>query len=510
MPGSTIVITYDGTDITSSCVFAECSFEAQMAAIPGTFQVAVKDPDRTLSFTTGKELTLDVDGVRLYGGFVTQVSKTYFFPADDTTTLSAVQSRKWVLTGVDYNVLLDKLRLRHTADYTHHIPSVAPTTTDGGLIRTYFPTYFDIPSGFNFTSATYILDNHSYTTKFNWLTQGSTMREQLDSWALYGSVFWIDASKQFNFIPVQDTLASWGLSDKPNNDPIGVGTPTRGFRDGEFTEDATAVVNDALVWGGSEWALGGDVVFARKQNSTSITNHGRWQVAENRVGDQWYKSQAEVTGRANVIVNGNESGTDPVEGSQGLVNPERQFRATWLSVDVPESGGNPVHLRPGQVVPIQLWVFSTDGGTTPFEVDLPLRQVTISFPNLDANGDAYVQFDGFFGVLMSDPKWLWRYLQQGQTLVARTVVTSSADNTSVDPPYGAQYQGEPSPATDGSTTVFTIPFGYVSGTLQLFCNGLLQEPTASYSESDPAAGEITLTWAPLSTDELMVEATLSG
>lgn len=514
MPGAAITITYDGTDnITSSCILADCSFEAQMAAVPGTFTVVVKDPDQTLDFTTGRELTLDVDGQRQFGGYVMQVAKTYFFPADDTTGGAAeVESRQWVLTGVDYNVLLDKLVLRNTSNYTENIPKVTGSPTDASIITTWFDNYFDLPSGFNFSNTTYIVANHTFssTGNFIWPTQGSTMRQVLDDrlGKPYGSVYWIGADKQFNFIPVQDTVADWGFSDVPNNDPIGVGTPTYGFREGEFTEDASATVNDALVWGGSEWASGGAVVFDRRTNATSITNHGRWQVGENRVGEENYKSQAEVTARAKVIVDGNESGTF-AEGSQGLVNPEKQMRLTWFNKDVPESGGDPVHLLPGQVVPIRLYVFSQDAGVTPYAVDLPLRQISISFPTNDATGDTYVQFDGYFGVLMSDPKWLWTFLREGTTRTATTTVVSSADNDTVDPPTGAQYQGVPSPAPDGAETVFTIPFPYIGTTLALYVNGLLQENPDSFDESDPATGEITLTWAPESTDELFVKATLA-
>lgn len=510
MAGSVIVIEYDGTDITGSVVFAETSFAAQMAAVPGTFQVVIRDMDQTLDFTTGLELTLDVDGVRLYGGYVTQIQKTYFFPADDTTgDVSDVMSRQWVLTGVDYNWLLDKLVLHNSGDYTHAIPKTSGPITDGGVIRTLFDNYFDLPSGFNFSNSTYILDNHTYTNGFVWPTQGQTMRQVLDLFGLLGTVFWIDANRQFNFVPVQDTAADWGFSDKPNNDPIGVGTPTYGFRDGEFIEDASPIVNDALVWGGSEWAASGDVVFARRENATSITNHGRWQVGEVRVGEANYKNSAEVTGRAKVIVDGNESGTF-AEGSKGLVNPEKQFRCTWFSTDVPEVAGDPVHLRPSQVVPIRLWVFSDDAGATPFAVDLPLRQLNITFPTLDPGGDAYLEFEGFFGVLMSDPAWLWSFLREGATRVPSTTVSTSADNSSVDPPYGAEYGGTPSPATDGSTTVFTIPFGFIGGTARLLVNGLLQDPNTAYSESDPSGGELTLSFAPNVDDDLWVEATLSG
>ncbi len=492
---SIVTIEYDGNDITDHCVYEECSFEAQMAAVPGTFTVTLKDLDQTLEFITGKELTLDIDGTRLYGGFVTQVTKTYFFPADDTTVLANVKSRKWVLNGVDYNILLDKLVFHNSADYTHQVPNTGSATSDANVIRTKFDDYFDIPSGFDFTNASFIIANHLYSGAFTWPQQGMTMRQVLDLWGLYGSVFWIDADKQFNFLPVQDTTAAYGFSDKPS-------AGFYGFREGEFIEDATAVINDALVWGGSEWANNGDVVFARRENSTSISDHGRWQVGEVRVGEANYKIQSEVTGRANTIVDGNESGTFE-EGSQGMVNPEKQFRCTWFNVDVPS------HLRPGEVVPINLWVFSDDAGVTPFEVSLPLRQLTITFPIINPDGEAFVQFEGFFGVLMSDPKWLWSFLRQSTNNVPRPSPTTTSSNSTGSPPAGSTYQGTPSPAPDGSTTVFSILYGYVAGSLQLYVNGLLQNATA-YSESNPVTGEITLTFAPAASDTLFVKATLLG
>jgi hypothetical protein len=509
--GSVIVIEYDGTDITDHVIFAETSFECQMAAIPGAFTAVVRDEDRSRTFVTGKELTLSVDGVLVYGGFVTSAQRTYAFPADKTADLTHVRSRKWVLTGVDYNILFDKRVLRNTSDYTHDIADVTGSPTDGSIIRTYFSTYFDIPAGFNFTSTTYILDNYTFDTtgKYTWDTQGVKMRDVMEDLAQYGSVYWISADKQLHFRPVQDQLADWGFSDKPTTaDRIG-------FRSGEMIEDASSIANDALVWGGSAWASNGGIVFARRENSASQTAHKRWQIAENRVGDSNYKIQAEVDARAKIIVDGNASGVF-AEGSQGLVNPEQQFRATWFGQDVPTSGGNRLHLLPGQVVPIDLWVFSEDGGTTPFQMDLPLRQVRITFPDADPStspSTSYVQFEGFFGVLMSDPYWLWSYLRSIVPTVSRkraTSIIATADNSTTAPVYGAYYSDEPSPITDGSTTVFTIPFSYIALTLRVFLNGAQKIRGTDYTESDPANGEFTMATPPSSSDKLWVIALLAG
>ena len=518
MAGSTILIEYDGADITGDCLFSECSFESQMAAIPGQFTVVVQDKLQTHSFSTGKELTLTIDGQLLYGGYVLQATKKYAFPADNTHNpdATAVKSRQWMLVGVDWNILLDKRVIRNTGstyNYTHYIPKVTGSHTDAWIIRTWFPTYFDIPAGFDFTSATYILDAFTFTDGFTWDTQGTKMRDVLAKLGYWGGVFWISADKQFHFLPVQDVVAPWGFSDVPNHQAYGATPkPLIGFRDGDFTEDASAIVNDAIVWGGSEWTVGGDIVYARRTNAASVTAHGTWQIGEVRLGD--LKNQTQVTARAKVIVDGNESGVF-ISGSKGLVNPESQFRGTWFAHDVPKNGGVPVHLLPGQVAPIELWVFSADGGSTPFVVDLPLRQVTITFPGLDANGDAYVQFEGFFGVLMSDPFWMWDFLRtQAGARAAAGTSAGSANDSSVNPPYGSHYTGVPTRAgglpPNGTDPVFYIPWGYIGGTLKVYLNGLLQVPTTVYTESDPFSGVFTFVTAPHSTDKVTAEATLIG
>lgn len=509
MAGSTIVIEVDGLDISDKCLYEQCSFEVQMAAIPGSFTVVAKDMDQTLEFITGKELTLTVDGQLLFGGFVTQVNKRYAFPAADTVTNGpeTLDGRQWLITGVDYNILLDKRVLRSDGDLTINIPRISSSVTDAEIIRDYFDNYFDIPAGFDFDTDA-VIPNFTYDNGYTWPTQGVTMRDVLDDLAQWGAVYWIDANKVMNFRPVQDTAAPWGFSDVPNGQDIGDDpVPLIGYRDGEYTEDATAVVNDALVWGGSEWALDGDIVFDRRENTDSITSHGRWQVGEVHAGEEGYKLQSGVTARAKSIVDGNFSGTY-VTGSKGLVNPEEQFRCTWFSNRVPTDGGDFVHLLPGYATPIELWVFSSDGGVTPYSTTLPLRQMSMSFPGLDPDGLAYIQFDGFFGVQMSDPFWLWHFLRDQRKNNRRPFAFSTANNGSVDPPYGAQYQGEPSPATDSSTTVFSIPFGYIPGSLRVYADGVLI--TTGITPSSPIDGEFEFAVAPTTGVELWVLATLTG
>lgn len=496
--GSTIVILYNGTDITDSVLYEQTRFEGQVAAVPGTFELTVKDPNRTLEFITGKEISLSVDGVKLFGGYVMSVSRAYAFPADDTSVLSAVRSRIWVLRGVDYNIILDKRILRNDVTFTERVPDTGTTAIfDGAVVRTYLDDWFDLPAGFDHTSTARIEDTYEFTTGFTWPTPGTTLRGTLELLAQWGSVFYVDGDMQLHFKSVESTAAPWGLSDKPN------GTTRIGFKDGEYIEDATAVVNDAFVWGGSEWANNGAVVFARRENATSISNHNRWQLAEVHLGETGFKTQTGVTARANIIVDGDASGTGST-GTKGLVNPEAQFRATWFGHDVPSNN----HLKPGDVTPIDLWVFSEDGGTTPYSVDLPLRSVNVSFPALEADGSAVVQFEGFFGIQNSDPYWLWDFLKQNPRNQIFVNAASNSD-TSV-PPYGTMYADLASPTPNGSTTVFTIPWGYIAGTLAVYLDGYLKIPGTHYTESDPAAGEFTMNTAPPGSSTLYVQARLLG
>ena len=61
------------SDITDDVVFTETTFSQSMNAVAGQCRIAVRDPERTLSFVTGTEVTLEIDGVLLWGGYITVV-----------------------------------------------------------------------------------------------------------------------------------------------------------------------------------------------------------------------------------------------------------------------------------------------------------------------------------------------------------------------------------------------------------------------------------------------------
>ncbi len=511
MSGIAIVITPPGgspVDITDDVVFKSTSFAQQMNAVAGQCRVLVRDPNRTLSFETGAEISLEVDGVLMFGGYITSVDMGSFAPAADTSDLDNYYLRTWTLMGVDYNILFDKRVWRNPADYLSFI-DLSSFTTDGAILREAVDNYADM-SGFDSSG----IEDVATISTGDALQQGDKIRKEFESLSLFGGTVWyIAPDKTIIYKPYDNAEKRWGFSDDPNKTPITVSPDefqgaTFAFREVSGSEDISYMVNDALVWGGSEWAgasgsSGGETVFARVTDSASITANHRWQLGETHFGERNYAIQAQVDARANVIVNG-PPGADALGQTKGLKAPQWQFDFTWLSEDVPLLSGTPDHIRAGDLVAINLSVF----GVTKL---LPLRELRIDFPDAFENDSTHlVRFHGTFGLQLSDPFTLWRYLLSAQARVTAALAGSTTlnvvDNTSTSAAYGSLYSGVPSPAPDNTTTVFTIPFGYITGTTQVYLNGLIQRLGTDYTESDEEAGQFTMTSAPLTTDNLIVSA----
>jgi hypothetical protein len=503
---STVAIVVDGNDITSAVMFHTASFDQQFGGVPGTFQFTVRDPERTLSFVTGVEMYMEVDGIRMFGGYVLQVGMSHMAPAADASDLGDYELRIWRLRGSDYNVIFDKRYARNTADYLSQITLTG--TQDGQLLVDLVDNFADC-SDFTTTGIDNIV---TLPIANDVIAQGTKLRTEFEQISFFGGAIWyIDGSKNFIYKAFEDVEKRWGFSDQPNHGGITVSPnefqgSTQGFRGVEAQEDATFIVNDALIWGGSQFAgPAGGTVFSREQDATSQSTYGRWQVAETHFGEAKYKIQDQVDARADVIVHG-PPGADIYGQQKGLRYAQWQFTFTWFSTDVPDLSGTPDHLIAGDIVTIEMNVF----GVTKL---LPLRSLRTTFPDaMETSGDPddrVVQFDGTFGLQLGDPFTLWRYILANQDRAASQVTNSpvAVDDDSTTTIYGALGQFVPTPSPDGAETVFSTPFGYISGTLQVFLNGLVQRPGTDFTESDNVAGEFTMTSAPISTDNLVVVVT---
>lgn len=525
---STIAIAINGVDITNKVLFQSARFESQLGAIPGTAEMVIKDLDQTFDATTGDELTLDIDGVRLWGGYVLRVHRIFALPVVDTSTPANVKARQFRLSAVDYNILFDKRVIHNSSDHLHHLPYFTLDQTMGDLLRNeLFANYLDI-SGDGLDTTTFVDDVYvprfdpdgnpdpDGTKKGSWPQQGSYWRKAMEDFAQFGAIYYIDGEKNVHFHEVESTVAAWNFSDVPNKLPLPNVAATYGMREYEDIEDASAMANDAFVWGGSEWAGSGGTVFSRKQNATSISTHNRWQYPEVRFGD--LKTQGMVAARANVIVSGNTTGAVGGDASRGLSVDQKQVRLAWFGHDVPELASVKAHLKPGDIVTMTMYTLTEDGGLNPLVITVPLRTIKISFPALPSSGTpedpmTYVRFDGFFGVQLSDPWYLWKFLRD---IASRRppLIVATADNSTTATIYGALGSFEPTPETDGAETVFTVPFAYIVGSTQVYRGApgalKLQTPGADYTESSPDDGEITFLSAPSGGDDLWVVCRIAG
>jgi hypothetical protein len=490
-----------------------------MNGVPGQFDILVRDPSRTRSFTTGSEIRLTIDGVVLFGGYIMQIGRKSLAPAADTSNLSQYGLRAWHLQGPDYNIAFDKRVVRNESDYLSSIR--VSSNHDDVVLSTMIGTYADM-SDFSTSGIDNIgtIPDVTYVT----LQQGWKIRQEFETLLpFFGAVYYIDGNKTVVWKAYDNAVKRWGFSDAPNHSaitasPVAYQGATYGFREVDSVEDAMQMANDVFAWGGSEFSgASGGTVVARYQDAvgsvssgsnyyiqhgtvtggSSIDTHGRWQHAETHFGETLYKSLNGVKAVASAILSG-PPGTDATGQQKGLKLPQWSFTFVWHSSQVPLLSGVPDHIRAGDLVTIEMDVF----GVTKL---LPVRTLTISFPDalLNPPDDREVRFEGTFGLQLSDSFTLWRYILQTQGKSLTTVqpvaaVTGGSSTTT----YGASFVGTPTPTPNGSATVFTLPFGYVAGTLQVYVNGLIQRPGTDFTETDPVAGTFTTTSTLVSSDNL--------
>jgi hypothetical protein len=511
---SSVVITYNGTDITDHVMFADTRFSTSAAAQPGRAQIRCKDPNQELSFVTGKEVTLTVDSQLLWGGYVMSVDYVHAFPADDTTNPSTYQNRMFVLNCVDYNILFDKRIIHNDADPFNAI-LYNGNPTDGTVIKSILDDYCDI-TGFDLT--TEIDDIVNVPDEFP-VEQGQKLRKFFEDRALQtAGVFYVSPDKKFHWHEIEDTVYRWGFSDVPiKNDifenPNEYQTDcTYPFREVTCTEDGTMLVTDAMVWGGSPIGSGGTIVYSRQQDevdggtddvevgnvvpNSAIDRRGRWQIGETYFnGEPGYGIQEGVTGRAKAIIDGSPGATQ--EGQlKGYKNSQWQFHFRWFADDVPMLSGSRNHIRVGYLVYIEMQSFF--GPSDPKL--LPCRQLDISFETNDATGASIVVFDADFALNLEDPVKVWDFIRRKRrSIITTSTQTVAGDDTTV---YGAYHQCTPTPDPNGVETAFYTQFGYILGQLNVYINGLLQRPGIDFTSTNPTTGEFTMTSAPHDDDTM--------
>ena len=344
---ATVIIRYDGQDITDDVVLVGANFTSQANGTPGTCEFRIKDPGHTYSLTVGKRLTLDINSERVWTGYVSKVSRVYAFPAMDTSEPASV-TRFLRVEGVDINILFrkrvvfDKARPKNLMGRTYTADNTDDTVAYFDLVE----DFLDL-SGDNLDTSTLIENvgtinvDHPSNPIAPGHPWGDSMRSII---ALSNGVFYIDPDRRVVLTDVDTPNAPFDLSDDPADSAVG-------YREMEVLYNASNMINDCIVWGAG--AGSGTMVYSREEDATSIATHGRWQYGEFR-GDMY--KQGTVNRRADSIV-------------QGSAQSKRGAKDDQVSVvcSVFQPG-----LRVAQKVDFTSAAFG-------FQDVLPIRRMTVSF-----------------------------------------------------------------------------------------------------------------------------------
>ena len=362
---STIVIRVNGYDITPDVVLEDAKFTSQASgAAPGMCWFRLKDKNNSYTFVVGSMLTLDIDGVRVWGGWIQNVSRQFFFPYTGASGIGSKQLKKgvvvpcigvatetpraWVIEGIDYNILFRKRYCSNKANRPDmELKSWAAGTHDDVQIRYLCQYHLDLEGdGLDCTSMVEYVGTPNPDARGNSYGASWSWEDAMNAISNYpGAIYYIDAQKRLVYTDVDTISAAYGLSDVP-----GVGQ--LGYRDMEILYNGSNLMNDALVWGVGQ---GSDKTkFKRVRDTTSMNSHGLWQVGDFR-SDMW--RQASVDRRANGFVYG---------------SPQNKRGGKDDAVSVIATLFEPA-FSAGQKVDFHSNVFG-------YSDVIPIRQMTVTFP----------------------------------------------------------------------------------------------------------------------------------
>jgi hypothetical protein len=353
-----ISIKLDGVDITDDVLFSDAEFMSQASGSPGTCRFRVKDLTRKYNFSTGKSLTLDIDGVRVWGGWATRVGRKFFFPTTIGVT-SAIDRRcigdaellprQWDIEGADYNLLFRKrFVVRKDKPTDTVVKSWPEDTADDVMIRWLCEKDLYLEGdGIDIVSMVEHVGTPNPDARGNPASAGWSWEQAMRAISrLTGGIFYIDPSKRLVYTDVDTPSSGWVLTDDPQS-PVDIG-----YREMEILHNGSNLVNDAMVWGAGQGAT--SVRFARTRDQTSINEHGLWQVGDFRT--DMYR-QTSVQKRADSFVYGSP------QNKRGGKDDAVSFSAT---VFVPD-------FNVAQKVQVVSTVFG-------FSDVMPIRRMRTTFP----------------------------------------------------------------------------------------------------------------------------------
>jgi len=382
---ATIAIIVDGNDITDDVVISDASFEYLTDGNIGTAHVRVRDlrggPYVPGYFSVGHEMTLDVDGVRVWGGYVMRVKRTYPFAATENDDPDE-EDRFWELTGNDYNILMRRRKLynKEKPAYQMKIYKADDEPTDKEIISDMTNLYLDIEDdGFEAGAGDDVinLDEVIELGKLYWVeacaeewqaaSPGMDWADGMNSvidWS--GGVYYIGPANSdqsfkgptFYYHDVNTATGPYEVNDQPASDP-----GSKGIRDFSHNIDATDMATEALVWGAGKGSQ--DVVHWRETATSEQTTYGTWQWSD--LQQAMYLEEC-VKHRAKTYIHGSRL------SKRGHKVPKESWDITTFQPD----------FQVGDVVDVESYVHAVQD-------NVPIRRMRVTFPtHQDAKFDLHL------------------------------------------------------------------------------------------------------------------------
>lgn len=369
---ATVLIELDGTDVTASVILKGAEFTSSARGAAGTCRFRIRDYNQSKMFTVGKELTLTIDGVRKWGGFVMEVHRGYFWDGSPHPCDTPLVPRYFEIIGSDYNVLLNKRVLYdkvHPENF-NKLTCFAAGTPDSTVIDYYIANHTDLlADGVTTTMVEHVGTPSVDQCIPNDCNISAQAGQNISSFLRFinfnvGAIWYLDPNKNLVYTDVDTPNAAFGLSDDPVAGEVGC-------RDLEILYDASDMRNDALVWAAGQ-GPNQTGLFARRQDATSETTHERWQIANTNLS---LICQSSVNQIANSYVYGSP------QNKRGGKDDRVSIKAT---VFVP-------NFTVAQKVPVRSAVFG-------YSDVVPIRSERITFPTATEP-----QYDLVLGFDVDDP-----------------------------------------------------------------------------------------------------------
>lgn len=254
-------IPINWVDYTSKVLISECSFTQSARVGAGSFTVGLKGAFPEIK--GGEEIRVEIDGFRVFGGYVTQIEQTYFF--------STVPTPKTVLHGTDYNALFDRLTVYNLrsvlATYnlkgTHYGGYVQPIyyakgTSDQEIILDVIERHMliDLPADLDYSTWVDAVDTPAPATGWMLPESGSPWRAMMQSiTTVTNGLFYIDPSKALHYHDRSRVTAPFAITDGAG------GVSCKGL---EITFDISEMKNDVTVWGTLARTVSGEIMNWRE------------------------------------------------------------------------------------------------------------------------------------------------------------------------------------------------------------------------------------------------------